>query len=71
LPLFGLGPLSKGLGSNYLWLLPNRIALLHWTLHPCLKWWPMQCFFGGFAVFTPQNKSLGIALHCTSLNPKP
>ncbi len=31
LSLFGLGPWSKGCGSN-LWLLANRIALFHWTL---------------------------------------
>ncbi len=31
LPLFGLGPSSKGCGSN-LWLPTNRIALFHWTL---------------------------------------
>jgi len=27
----GLGPSSKGFGSN-LWILANRIALFHWTL---------------------------------------
>jgi hypothetical protein len=31
LPLFGLGPSSKGHRSN-LWLSSNRIALFHWTL---------------------------------------
>ncbi len=31
LPLFGLGPSSKGHGSN-LWLLLNRIGLFHWTM---------------------------------------
>ncbi len=31
LPLFGLGPSSKGHGAN-LWLSSNRIALFHWTL---------------------------------------
>ncbi len=31
LPLFGLGPASKGHGSN-LWLSSNRSALFHWTL---------------------------------------
>ncbi len=31
LSLFGLGPWSKGCGSN-LWLSANRIALFHWTL---------------------------------------
>jgi hypothetical protein len=31
LSLFGLGPSSKGSGSN-LWLSSNRIALFHWTL---------------------------------------
>jgi hypothetical protein len=31
LPLFGLGPSSKGQRSN-LWLSSNRIALFHWTL---------------------------------------
>ncbi len=36
LPLFGLGPSSKGHGSN-LWLWANRIALFHWTLDH-LKW---------------------------------
>jgi hypothetical protein len=30
LPLFGLGPSSKGQGSN-LWLSLNRIAQFHWT----------------------------------------
>ncbi len=30
LPLFGLGPSSKGLRSN-LWLSSNRIDLFHWT----------------------------------------
>jgi hypothetical protein len=34
---FGLGPSSKGHGSN-LWLSSNRIALFHWTLDPWLKW---------------------------------
>jgi hypothetical protein len=32
LPLLGLGPSSKGLGSNLLWLSSHRIALFHWTL---------------------------------------
>jgi hypothetical protein len=31
LPLFGLGPSSKGHESN-LWLSSNKIALFHWTL---------------------------------------
>ncbi len=31
LPPFGLGPSSKGRGSN-LWLSANKIALFHWTL---------------------------------------
>jgi hypothetical protein len=31
LPLFGLGPTSKGHASN-LWLSSNRSALFHWTL---------------------------------------
>jgi len=31
LPLLGLGPSSKGLGSN-LWLSSHRIALFQWTL---------------------------------------
>jgi hypothetical protein len=31
LPLFGLGPSSKGRGSNVR-LSTNRIALFHWTL---------------------------------------
>ncbi len=31
LPLFGLGPSSKGHGSNF-WLSANRTALFNWTL---------------------------------------
>jgi hypothetical protein len=31
LPLIGLGPSSKGHGSNF-WLSANRTALFHWTL---------------------------------------
>jgi hypothetical protein len=37
LPLFGLGPSSKGLGSN-LWLSANKISLFHWTLNTHQKW---------------------------------
>jgi hypothetical protein len=37
LPLFGLGPSSKGPRSN-LWLLVNKIVLFDWTLDPHLKW---------------------------------
>jgi len=32
LPLFDLGPSSKGCGSN-LWLLDTRISLFYWTLN--------------------------------------
>jgi hypothetical protein len=32
LPLFGLGPLSKGLGGTDLKLLTNKIAWIHWSL---------------------------------------
>jgi len=32
LPLFGLGPSSKGHGFNLLWLSSHKIALFDWTL---------------------------------------
>jgi hypothetical protein len=67
LPLFGLGPLSKGHGSNYLWLLPNRFALFHWTLDlaPSSKVMANAMFFWGFCSFYTPKQKFGdcIALH--------
>jgi len=64
LPLFGLGPSFKGLGSNYLWLSSNRIALFHWTLDlaPSSKMMPNAIFLGVLQVLHPKTKVWG--LHC-------
>ncbi len=68
LPLFGLGPLSKCHGSNYLWLSSSRIALFHWTLSlaPSSKVMVNAMFFYGFCNFYTQKQKFGdcIALHC-------
>jgi hypothetical protein len=71
LPLFGLGPLSKCCGSNYLWLSSSRIAVFHRTLGlvPSSKVMVNATFFDGFCNLYTQKQKFG-DWHCIVLNPR-